>query len=180
MNYWSGVDKNTDTRESIFNQEASLFLLMRENMSLLLRCLNLSWVSSQFHRMTIGNTYFIISALNYRCDLGVLCPALLFLPLLLCFKNKKESIFSKTLYQKPERNLPASPRELVMVIFWPYVEMKMLWTSQMFVLIIQIGSCNFGISFWGESLPNGAHRWFNDQEITVRLMEEKKFCLHFF
>lgn len=85
-------------------------------MSLLLRCLNLSWVSSQFHQMTIGNTYFIISRLNYRWDLGVLCPALLFLSLLLCFKNK-ESIFSKTLYQKPERNLPAPPRELVMVIF---------------------------------------------------------------
>lgn len=118
MNYWSGVDKNTDTRESIFNQEAGLFLLMRENMSLLLRCLNLSWVSSQFHQMTIGNTYFIISPLNYRWDWGVLCPALLFLSLLLCFKNKKESIYSKTFYQEPERNLPASPRELVMVIFF--------------------------------------------------------------
>lgn len=117
MNYWSGVDKNTDTRESIFSQEASLFLLMRENMSLLLRCLNLSWVSSQFHQMTIGNTYFIISPLNYRWDWGVLCPALLFLSLLLCFKNKKESIYSKTFYRKPERNLPASPRELVMVTF---------------------------------------------------------------
>lgn len=186
MNYWSGVDKNTDTRESIFNQEASLFLLMRENMSLLLRCLNLSWVSSQFHQMTIGNTYFIMSPLNYWWDFGVLCPALLFLSLLLCFKNKKESIFSKALHQKPERNLPASPRELVMVIFWPFVEeLKTLWTSQMFglrkkTLFIQIGSCNFGISFWGKSVPNGAHRWRNDQEITVRLMEERKFCLHFF
>lgn len=103
-------------------------------MSLLLRCLNLSWVSSQFHQMTIGNTYFVISPLNYRWDLGVLCPALLFLSLLLCFKNKKESIFSKTLYQKSLGNLPASPRELVMIIFRPYAEMKMLWTSQMFVL----------------------------------------------
>lgn len=93
MNYWSGVDTNTDTRKSIFNQEPSLFLLMRENMSLLLRCLNLSWVSSQFHQMTIGNTYFIISPLNYRWDLEFLCPALLFLSLLLCFKNKNESIF---------------------------------------------------------------------------------------
>lgn len=113
MNYWSGVDKNTDTRESIFNQEASLFLLMRENMSLLLRCLNLSWVSSQFHQMTIGNTYFIISPLNYRWDLGVLCPALLFLSLLLCFKNKRESIFSKTLYQKTrEESFGLSKRSL--------------------------------------------------------------------
>lgn len=180
MNYWSGVDKNTDTRESIFNQEASLFLLMRENMSLLLRCLNLSWVSSQFHQMTIGNTDFIISPLNYRWDLGVLCPALLFLSLLLCFKNKKEPIFSKTLYQKAERILP---RELVMVIFPPCVEkLKPLWTSQMFVLRKkqQLFICNFGISFWGKSVPNGAHRWCNDQEITVRLMEERKFCLHFF
>lgn len=37
-------------------------------MSLLLHCLNLSWVSSHFQQMTIGNTYFIISPLNYRWD----------------------------------------------------------------------------------------------------------------
>lgn len=37
-------------------------------MSLLLHCLNLCWVSSHFQQMTIGNTYFIISPLNYGWD----------------------------------------------------------------------------------------------------------------
>lgn len=103
---------------------------MRKNMSLLLHCLNLSCVSSHFQQMTIGNTYFIISLLNYRWDPRFSCPALLFLSRLWCSKNKKKSIFSRGgLHQS------APLRETSLSIqYRSYAEIKMLWISKMFVL----------------------------------------------
>lgn len=143
MNYWSGVDKNTDNRKSIFNQEAGLFLLMRENMSLLLHCLNLNWVSSQFQQMTIGNTYFIISPLNYRWDPEVF----MFRFALLCSKNENESIFSKCFIW-----IPGGLHHESSIQHWPYVEVKMLWISNVSVLRKEYSVnqyLQFRLSFWG-------------------------------
>lgn len=96
-------------------------------MSLLLHCLYLSWVSSHFQQMTIGNTYFIISPLNYRWDPEVFTFSLLFLSHLLCSKNKNKSIslnpFIRNrggLHQPPIRETSLS------IEYRSYAEIKML------------------------------------------------------
>ena len=133
MNYWSGVDKNTDNCKSIFNQDPSLFLLMR--MSLLLHFVNLSWVSSHFQQITIGNTYFIISSLNYRWNWEVFMSLYaLFVTSFVLQEWKHVNLF-EPLYQKSGRIAEVPLQETSLSIHYQsYAEIKMLWILETFVL----------------------------------------------
>lgn len=134
--------------------------------------------------MSIGNTDFVKSPLNYRWDPEVFMFRFALFDVFCAPRIKRSQSLWIPFSEMGGLHKDPAPRDLIVYtvsIMWKskcYGSRKCLCSEKK---TIQLNSCcNAGSLFCGKSVPNTAHQGCNSQEMTVILLDGRKFQMNLF